>query len=54
MSTTKKYVFISDFDTFMCDLMELRDSKYHSQQLAQDYYVIIFYCPGNHRIYCEL
>ena len=50
----KSYCFISSFDEWLCDIMELNDNKYLEQELNKTYHIVIFYSPGPHRIFIQM
>jgi hypothetical protein len=53
MKSQRQYQFVNDYDSFYVDFMELYDSKY-IMQTTENYYVIVFYTPSTHRVYCQL
>ena len=49
-----RYLFISNFDEWEADIMELNDSKYIEIEISKTYHIIIFYNAANHRIFIKL
>lgn len=42
------YIFINDYDAWMLDLIELRDSKYENITILKNYYIFFMYRPATH------
>ena len=50
----KQYVFINQYDSWMCDVLYLNDSKHIEIQVVGPKYIYVLYNPANHRLYIEL
>ena len=50
----KQYVFINQYDSWMCDVLYLNDSKHIEIQVDGPKYIYVMYNPANHRLYIEL
>ena len=45
-----KLVFVSQFDNWQCDILELHESKYMREKV-KDCLINIFYCPATHILF---
>ncbi|CAL6024865.1 Conserved_hypothetical protein [Hexamita inflata] len=50
----KQYVFINQYDNWMCDVLYLNDSKHIEIKVEGPKYIYVLYNPANHRLYIEL
>ena len=42
---------MNGFDNWMLDLLELNDNIYLEFDIGIKYYIALFYCPANHRMF---